>query len=427
MVQAQNAFNGDYGWLTSLVIIVFAMGFLFFLFYLSRYKKFKTNEYVIHFRNGRVKHAGTGGRVFKLPVFDEIVVIPTTVQQTTLEARERVVSHEYQDVSVTGLIYWRVDDPSRAFAKVSWIKGSPDYVETVIRTAAESIMRTACANMPVEDIIRDRAKIIKIVTSELHSLMHDWGIIVESIEILYVEVLDSTLKKNLEATKKIEEEEKARLRRSEMEEVTRLRDLEVQKKTGIQEQNVALEVQSIEKDREIKIERLEQNRAIIEAETNRKKVEIESNAMKIQKITQEVEVEAERIKKRADANKYAMEAEGAGEREKMIAEAEGTKAKLLAEADGAQAKLLAEAKGILEQAKAAEQVSDPLLMLRIIEQMPEIFGNIKVDKMMLLGKDGEEAYGSLAKSVIPLTLVFKELLSAFKEEKVLPTEKKKLK
>ncbi|MHA1245554.1 MAG: SPFH domain-containing protein, partial [Candidatus Heimdallarchaeota archaeon] len=59
---------------------------------------------------------------------------------------------------------------------VSWNEKEPDYIETIIKNAAESIIRTTCANMPLESIIRERGEIISAVTKELHDLMADWGI-----------------------------------------------------------------------------------------------------------------------------------------------------------------------------------------------------------------------------------------------------------
>ncbi|MCK5159688.1 MAG: hypothetical protein KAR08_11050, partial [Candidatus Heimdallarchaeota archaeon] len=61
---------------------VCGLALLFLIFLISRYRKFKTNEYVIRFRNGKIKSAGKGGRCILMPIIDEIVVIPTTTQQT---------------------------------------------------------------------------------------------------------------------------------------------------------------------------------------------------------------------------------------------------------------------------------------------------------------------------------------------------------
>jgi regulator of protease activity HflC (stomatin/prohibitin superfamily) len=369
---------------------VFILILMFILFFVSRYRKYKTNEYVIHFRRGKVKRAGTGGTVILLPILDEVVVIPTTVQQTLLEAKERVVSHEYQDVAITAFVYWRVTNPEISFSKVSWNPQRSDYVEKAIKNATEAIIRTTCANMPIEQIIRNRVEIIKFVTTELHHLAGDWGITVESIEIRDVEVLDQKLKENLEAVKKIEEAQNAQLRQAEMEELVQLRNLQVKQKTGESEQGVKLSIEAKAKDREIKIAQLEQQRAIVEAETRKRQKTIESEAEKILRVTQEVEVEAERIRKQAEARK-----------DQLLAEAEG-------EAEKIRKTQIAAAEGILEQAKALSQADEKYIQLKTIDMLPDVFKNINVDRMILLGQ-GQDAYKSIAQMILPFIELAKEI------------------
>ncbi|MHA1213706.1 MAG: SPFH domain-containing protein [Candidatus Hodarchaeales archaeon] len=373
------------------VIIIFVCLFILFaLFYVSRYRKYKTNEYVIHFRRGKVKRAGTGGTVFLWPIFDEVIVIPTTVQQTLLEAREKVISYEYQDIAVTAFVYWRVTNPEVSFSKVSWNPSRTDYVEKAIKNATEAIIRTTCANMQIEQIIRNRAEIIKNVTSELHHLAGDWGITVESVEIRDVEVLDERLKDNLEAVKKIEEAQTAQLRQAEMEERVQLRNLEVKQKTGQSDQEVKLQIETKAKQREIQIAQLEQQRAIIEADTHRKKKQIEAEAEKFLRVTQEIAVEAERIRQQALAR-----------RDQLIAEAEGEAAKI-------SQTQIALAQGILEQAKALSKADEKYIQLKTIDMLPEVFKNINIDKMILLG-EGQDAYKSIAQMILPFIELAKEV------------------
>lgn len=360
------------------------------VFFASRYRKYKTNEYVIWLRGGKVRKTGTGGSGFILPLIDEVISIPTTVQQTWLEAKERVVSHEYQDLSVTAFIYWRVSSPEVAFGKVSWEPAASDYVEKVIKNAAESIIRTTCANMPIEQIIRERNEIIKVISSELHALMADWGIVTESVEIRDVEVLDHSLKENLEASKKINEDQKARLRKAEMEEITKLRNLEVDRKTGLQDQEVKLAVESKMKERQIRIQELEQSRVVVEAETAQKQAIIQADAQKARRIAEEIDVEIERMTREAEARKT-----------QLMAQAEG-------EAAIIREKLTAEAEGLLKQVKALEQADERFIQLKTLEILPEVFKGIKIDNMMLLG-EGQEAFKSLAGMVIPFMQVAKEM------------------
>ena len=372
------------------IVLLSVIVVLFIIFFVSRYRKYKTNEYVIHFRRGKVKRAGTGGTVVLWPVFDEVVVIPTTVQQTLLEAREKVVSYEYQDVALTAFVFWRVTNPEISYSKVSWNPNRSDYVEKAIKNATEAIIRTTCANMQIEQIIRNRMEIIKNVTSELHHLAGDWGITIESIEIRDVEVLDQRLKDNLEAVKKIEEAQTAQLRQAEMEQAVQLRNLEVRKFTGEEDQRAKLVIESKSKEREIQVAKLEQQRAVIQAETSRKQKQINAEAEKYLQITQTVGVEAERIRQEAEARK-----------DQLLAEAEGEAAKI-------SQTQIAMAKGILEQAKALSQADEKYIQMKSIEMLPEIFKNISVDKMILLG-EGQDAYKSIAQMVLPFLEIAKDL------------------
>jgi regulator of protease activity HflC (stomatin/prohibitin superfamily) len=376
---------------------------LIIVFYASRYRKYKPNEYVIWLRNGKVRKASTGGSGVLLPLIDEVIIIPVTVQQTLLEARERVVSHEYQDLSVTAFIYWRVINPEVAFSKVSWDPSQSDYVERVIKNAAESIIRTTCANMPIEQIIRERQEIIKVITSELHSLMADWGITTESVEVRDVEVLDTTLKDNLEASKKIAEEQKAKLRAAELNELTRLRDLEVDKKTGLQDQEVKLVIEKKAKEREIIVFELEQKRAIIEAETQQREEIIRAEAEKARRIASEIDVEMDRLTREAEARKI-----------QLIAQAEG-------EAQIIKQKLMAEAEGLLEQVKALQQADERFVQLKTLEILPDIYKGINVDNMLLLG-EGQDAFKSIAQMVLPFMHIVKQMSDQNKDE---DTKKKK--
>ena len=106
--------------IAAIVWIVVISVILFFAYIASRYQKFKTNEYVIHFRHGKIISKGRGGKVIKLPLTDEIVVIPTTTQKTLLDSNEKILSREYQDIKISAILYWRVTDPALAFNQVVW-------------------------------------------------------------------------------------------------------------------------------------------------------------------------------------------------------------------------------------------------------------------------------------------------------------------
>ncbi len=341
------------------VIIVF----LFLVFMATRYRKFKTNQFVIHLRNGKVKHAGLGGSIWLLPLIDEYIVIPTTSIQTILEAHDQVVSKEYQNIEIVGMLIWKVVDPENAFSSVSWFPRDENYVEKILKGAAEAIIRTTCANMPLELIIRERREIIEHVSKDLHELTADWGVLIETFEILEVIIVEQELKKNMEASKQAEEYKKARIAKVNAERDSRLRELEVRNEVGIQEQVVEKEVAMQLKDKEIAIAERERERKIIEADGERQKIVIEAEA------------NAQQIKKR------------------LMAQAEG------------------EAEKIKQQIEAMKNADERFLALQLTKILPEIFKNLSPDKMFIMG-DGNEAFSSLSRSIMP----FLQLLPEFSDQ-----------
>ncbi|MFW9785500.1 MAG: SPFH domain-containing protein [Candidatus Heimdallarchaeota archaeon] len=370
-------FQEVFPWVTGLVIALVIVAFLFLIFMATRYRKFKTNQFVIHLRNGKVKNAGLGGSLWLLPLIDEYIVIPTTSIQTTLEAHEQVVSMEYQNISIVGMLIWKVIDPEKAFSAVSWYNHDENYVEKILKNAAEAIIRTTCANMPIEKIIRERREIINIVSKEIHELTADWGVVIESIEIREVNILEPELKKNMEALKKAIEARKARIAKAEAERESKLRELEVKNELGTQEQLVEREIELRRKDKEIAIAEQERERKRIEADGDRQKKIIEADA------------DAQQIKR------------------KLIAQAEG-------ESENIKQQMLAQAEGFKKQVEAMGSADERFLAVQLTNILPEIFKHINPDKMFIMG-DGNEVFSSLSKAIMPFLQLLPEYSDKIKE------------
>ena len=358
------------GWAVGITVTCAIVGFLFVIFYAARYRKFKTNQFVIHLRKGKVKSAGLGGSLLLLPLIDEYIVIPTTSIQTILEAHDQVVSKEYQNIEFVGMIIWKVIDPEKAFSSVSWNLRDENYIEKILKAAAEAVMRTICANMPLELIIRERREIIDHVLKDLHELSADWGILIETFEILEVIIVESELKKNMEATKQAIEYQKARIAKADAERASKLRELEVQNELGTQEQMVQRDIELRRKEKEIAIAEKERDRKQIEADGERRRVVIEADG------------QASAIKK------------------KLIARAEG-------EAESIRQQMLAQAEGFQEQVDAMSNADQRFLAVQLTNILPEIFKHLSPDKMFIMG-NGDEAFSSLSKAILPFLQLLPE-------------------
>ena len=79
-----------------------------------------------------------------------------------------------------------------------------------------------------------------------------------------------------------------------------------------------------------------------------------------------------------------------------------------AEADGISLKMGATAEGIQKQVESLSGADQQYLILKLLEGMPEVFANVKPEKMLVVG---DNPFGSLAKTVVP----FLEILPNFSE------------
>ncbi len=357
-------------WAIGITVTCAIIGFLFIIFMAARYRKFKTNQFVIHLRNGKVKSAGLGGSIWLLPLIDEYIVIPTTSIQTILEAHDQVVSKEYQNIEFVGMIIWKVVDPEKAYSAVSWNLRDENYVEKILKGAAEAVMRTICANMPLELIIRERREMIDHVMKDLHELSADWGILIETFEILEVIIVEAELKKNMEAVKQAVEYQKARIAKADAEQESRLKELLVQNEIGTREQLVQKDIELRRKEKEISIAEKERERKKIEADGERQRVVIE-----------------------ADGQAYAI-------KKTLIAQAEG-------EAESIRQQMLAQAEGFQEQVDAMSNADQRFLAVQLTNILPEIFKHLSPDKMFIMG-NGDEAFGSLSKAILPFLQLLPE-------------------
>ncbi|MCD6513730.1 MAG: hypothetical protein J7L07_02295 [Candidatus Odinarchaeota archaeon] len=304
------------GPLTWIIVVIFLLLILIIAIYKARYRKFKTNVYVIHFRRGRIKHAGLGGSFILLPLIDEYVEIPTTAQKVDISA-ERVITIENQELIIHGFVVWRVVDPEKLFSNAEWSR-----IDEILKDVTESVIRTTCANMELIDILRERERIIRAIVSELDKITADWGIKVITVEIKDVSVVNRELFQNLQAEMFWNQWRKAQtLQQTSMQEIGIL-EQEREKTVGLKEREKKLELTK----RDIEI-------AKMEAEREKARKIIEAEAMRQAQI---------------------IEAQGKAEAEylSLVKRAEGLR-------------------------KLAESINDQIITYEIVKQLPELTQNLR--------------------------------------------------
>ena len=390
-----NWFSQNLALSAALIIILFV---LLLAFYIKKYVRiFDPNIFYVHLRKGKAKKQGEGGMVIRIPFLDRILAVDRTVQQLNISA-ESVLSKEKQKIRLSAVLQWQADNAIATINNVIW-KEIPSRLTAII----ESVIRTACAQLSVEQILEERQLIIEAVKKELIDIVSEWGLKVVTVELVDVVVVNESFLRDMSKPREAEMHRLAQIaiieadqftgtRDIERSKVLRQQEIERDKLVGVNEQEQLRMIQEAEKLREQSVleialqkdlmqKKYEKQQAEIDAAKDLEVAKLSAEAEKQRKIKEEVEVQAQRIlqEAKAVAEKISLTAEAeAGQILKVTsAQAEGIK------------KTLAAAKDYTPQAFARD-------FLRIL---PEIYREIDIGDVTLFGggggggAEGEEGAG----------------------------------
>ncbi len=148
-------------------------------------REFSPDQYVIHFRAGRIIQAGYGLRFIELPVFDEILVIPTDDTRTSLLIRTEIFHerNQYQPVEVQVDFTWNICDPRRAFESVSLEPESPDYVENMMKEVLTSRIKNIIDVTNTSTFPSAVSELKAQIYPNFADMLKKWGLCLKDMEI----------------------------------------------------------------------------------------------------------------------------------------------------------------------------------------------------------------------------------------------------
>ncbi|MHA1912055.1 MAG: SPFH domain-containing protein [Candidatus Kariarchaeaceae archaeon] len=422
-----------------IVISILFVILMLIIIFKNRYKIFTTNEFVLHFRSGKLKTASYGGGVFLLPIIDHIVVLSTAIQTVDISASEKVISKENQEIIVRGFIVWRITNPEMAFKAIGTT--AMTSISVTLEQIVEAVIRTAVANMTLEQILRERSIIIESIMSEVTPIVDSWGVSIETVEVRDVTVVNQDLFNDLQAPfenkkrrtaqeisisteRDIQEmaiekglkiakaeakaDNETRAFQAEQDQIAKVRELERDK--AVVDQQRILDLTEQEKKRAVEIAIQTREQQVGEA-IRVKQLEF----MKIEMTKQVEQADKEQEQKTIDAQTALIQkqknAEAEAKQIRIVAEAQ--KEQMIAEAEGKKAILLAEAEGLKEKVNAQNQINEAVLMQRLIDQLPVIASSMKVGDInwMNLGGSGsadESPLGIVPKNMMQVLAIGKQ-------------------
>uniref|UniRef100_A0A3B3RKW3 Stomatin n=1 Tax=Paramormyrops kingsleyae TaxID=1676925 RepID=A0A3B3RKW3_9TELE len=142
------------------------------------------NEYerAIIFRLGRLVGGGPRGPglYFILPCIDNFIRVDLRTVSFDIPPQE-VLTKDSVTVSVDGVVYYRVKNPSQAVAQVS-------NFNAATRLLAQTTLRNVLGTKNLAEILSDREEITHSMQSALDEATDAWGIKVERVDIKKVEL-----------------------------------------------------------------------------------------------------------------------------------------------------------------------------------------------------------------------------------------------
>ncbi|MHA1965837.1 MAG: SPFH domain-containing protein [Candidatus Thorarchaeota archaeon] len=364
--------------------LLFIVIILLLTIYVRKYVRiFDPNIFYVHLRRGKAIKQGEGGMVIRIPFFDRILAVDRTVQQLNISA-ESVLSNEKQKIRLSSVLLWQAENAIATINNVTW-KEIPSRLTAII----ESVIRTACAQLAVEEILEERQLIIEAIKKELIDIVSEWGLKVCSVELVDVVVVNESFLRDMSKPREAEMHRLAQIALIEADQATGSRDIERSKilrereiardkLVGVQEQSQLRDIQEAEKQREQSVleialqkdlmqKKYEKQQAEVDAARDLEVAKLGAEAEKQRKIKEEVEVQAQRIvqEARAEADKISMVAEAeAGQILKVTS---------------------AQAEGIQKTLEAARDYSPQAFARDFLQILPEIYRQIDIGDVTLFG------------------------------------------
>ncbi len=366
------------------------LGFIFIAFilllalYVKKYIRiFDPNIFYVHLRKGKAIKQGEGGMVIRIPFLDRILAVDRTVQQLDISA-ESVLSKEKQKIKLSAVLQWQAENAIATINNVKWSEIPPRLTAII-----ESVIRTACAQLSVEEILEERQLIIEAIKKELIDIVSEWGLKVVTVELVDVSVVNDSFLRDMAKPREAEMHRLAQIALIDADQATGTRDIERtkvlrqqeidrDKMVGVKEQDQLREIQEAEKRREQSVleidlqkelmsRKYEKQQAEVEASKDLEVAKLAAEAEKQRKIKQEVEVQAQKILQEA--------------------EAEATKISAIATAEADQIKKVttAQAEGIKKTLEAARDYSPQAFARDFLQMLPEIYQNIDIGDITLFG------------------------------------------
>lgn len=386
-----------------LVALIAGGGVILLLFslFLASYKKARPDQALIISGLGKQK-AIVGKAGFAIPFLQRVDTLPLTLIQIDVRA-DRIPTEEYINVNIDAVANVQIDPTKIDVAAKNFLNKPETYIRDTVREVLEGNTREIIGQMKLPNLVNKRdefaAKVQENVTDDMARIgMKVVNFTVQNftddnhaIEDLGIDNL-AQIQKNAKIAK-AQAERDVEMETAKAEQEANRARVEADKAIADQDKELALKqaANKVEADTAAaKAEAAKEIQKQIQQKTiNQNQVEAETARAEKQLTLKEKEIAlkerelAATIKKKAEADRYAVEqaaeadkarrkAEAEAKRIEMEEEAKGIAARGKANADAIRAQKLAEAEGVAKLAEAQKKMGEASVIEMVVNKLPEI-------------------------------------------------------
>ena len=182
-------------------IVLIVAAFILLMLSLS-VKVLREYERGVMFRLGKLSLLKGPGLFFIIPIIDNIVKVDIRVMAVDVP-RQDVITKDNVSVIVDAVVYYKVEEPSRAIVNVS------NYIESTF-LIAQTTLRSILGQADLDELLSQRESINQKLQLVIDKHTEPWGIKVMMVEIKDV-VLPESMKRAMAKQAESERERRAKI------------------------------------------------------------------------------------------------------------------------------------------------------------------------------------------------------------------------
>lgn len=273
------------------------------------YIKFDSMNYVIHYKNGKVKKEGRGLSFFYFTPNSSIVSIP--IKSSDFQFVFNETTKDYQEVTVQGQVTYKINDPKQVAenldftvnASKQYLKRDYEKIQQRIINEAQTASSAIIQQLNLKEALRQMEEIEKEI---FVSVQNSKTVKMLGLEILSVNILGVT--PNPEMARALEAQTRESLQKKADQAVYERRNFAVEQERIIKESELNTEIAVEEKQKQIVEKKMQTDVVKLENEEKLKEMGMKSDISLEEQKQKLIDLQVMNEKKEADMKEYVLNA-----------------------------------------------------------------------------------------------------------------------